>query len=54
METEFSRVQWISEVRPKSGAWEFVLALGGIFVRDRLDEKALFPVLVQPQAIVSF
>ena len=46
-------MEWISEVRPKSNAWEFIANLGAMYVRDLMEEKSIFPILIQPQEKVK-
>ena len=53
MEIEFSDVKWNSEVRPRSGTWEFCLSLGAMYIRDKVTTSTLFPLLVSPQTKVS-
>ena len=53
VEIEFSDVKWNSEVRPRSGTWEFCLSLGAMYVRDKVTTGTLFPLLVSPQTKVG-
>ena len=48
-EIEFSTVEWISELRPKTSTWEFNVSLGAVYLRDLFNKDTLFPVLIQPQ-----
>ena len=46
MELQFEKVLVNFEYRPRSSSYKTTLALGGIYLKDRLTKETVFPVSV--------
>lgn len=47
MELQFEKVLVSFEYRPRSSSYKTTLALGGIYLKDRLTKETVFPVSFQ-------
>ncbi|KAK6626649.1 hypothetical protein RUM44_009125 [Polyplax serrata] len=54
MELQFEKVLVGCEYRPRSSSYKTTLALGSIYLKDRLTKDTVFPMLVSPQSREQF
>ena len=50
VELECTAIKMVFQSRPRSNGFKFELMVGGLFLRDKMTQNSIMPVLVQPQS----
>ena len=53
VELECNTIKMLFESRPRSNGMKFGVSVGGLYLRDKMTQNSIMPVLITPQNRVS-